>query len=48
MRKTENSPGPWGLAAISFNLTLTGCLLVIVTAVLARAMHCLAGILDLK
>lgn len=41
-RKMENAPGSWGLAAISFNLTLSGCLLMIVTAILARATHTLS------
>lgn len=41
-RRTENAPGSWGLAAISFNLTLSACLLMIVTAILARAMHTLS------
>lgn len=41
-RKMENAPGSWGFATISFSLTLSGYLLMIVTAILARAAHTLS------
>lgn len=34
--ETENAPASWDFAVIAFNAPLPGCLLMIVTAILAR------------